>query len=83
MDFRFYLSWRPCILPTTISRKQCIFLRSNPHWKRIDNGHSSRIAENLEQYIPNLDTLMLNNNMFQELNEIDPLATLPKLAHIR
>ena len=26
---------------------------------------------------------MLNNNMFQELTDVDPLATLPKLAHVR
>ena len=42
-----------------------------------------RLAEDLQEYIPNLDTLMLNNNMFQELIDVDPLATLPKLAHVR
>jgi len=46
------------------------------------NNHIARIAENLEEYIPNLDTLMINNNMLQELSDIDPLATLPKLAHV-
>lgn len=44
---------------------------------------SRRIAENLQEYIPNLDTLMLNNNALQELTDIDPLATLPKLVHVR
>ena len=42
-----------------------------------------RIGENLQEYIPNLDTLMLDNNMLQELSDVDPLATLPKLAHVR
>lgn len=42
-----------------------------------------RIAENLQEYIPNLDTLMLNNNALQELTDVDPLATLPKLVHVR
>lgn len=46
------------------------------------NNHISRIAENLEQYIPNLDTLMLNNNSLQEFSDIDPLGTLTKLTHI-
>ncbi|CAF4607559.1 unnamed protein product, partial [Rotaria magnacalcarata] len=48
----------------------------------LANNHITRIAEGLQQYIPNLDTLMLNNNMLQELIDIDPLATLPKLAHV-
>lgn len=48
----------------------------------LANNHISKIAENLEQYIPNLDTLMLNNNSLQELADIDPLATLSKLAHV-
>jgi len=45
--------------------------------------HFRRFAENLEEYIPNLDTLVLNNNLLQVLTDIDPLATLPKLTHIR
>ncbi|CAF4746025.1 unnamed protein product [Rotaria sp. Silwood1] len=48
----------------------------------LANNHITRIAENLQQYIPNLDTLMLNNNLLQELTDIDPLATLPKLTHV-
>jgi len=48
----------------------------------LANNHIARIAENLQEYIPNLDTLMLNNNAFQELTDIDPLATLPKLVHV-
>lgn len=48
----------------------------------LANNHITRLAEDLQEYIPNLDTLMLNNNMFQELTDVDPLATLPKLAHV-
>ncbi|CAF2918386.1 unnamed protein product [Rotaria sp. Silwood2] len=48
----------------------------------LANNHIARIAENLQEYIANLDTLMLNNNMLQELSDIDPLATLPKLTHV-
>lgn len=46
------------------------------------NNHIARIAEDLQVYIPNLDTLMLNNNALQELTDIDPLGTIPKLAHV-
>ncbi|CAF3195076.1 unnamed protein product [Rotaria socialis] len=48
----------------------------------LANNHIARIAENLQEYIPNLDTLMINNNMLQELSDIDPLATLTKLTHV-
>ncbi|CAF3554211.1 unnamed protein product [Rotaria sordida] len=48
----------------------------------LANNHIARIADNLQEYIANLDTLMLNNNMLQELSDIDPLATLPKLTHV-
>lgn len=48
----------------------------------LANNQIARVAENLEQYIPNLDTLMMNNNAFQELTDIDPLRTLPKLTHV-
>ncbi len=41
-----------------------------------------RIAENLEQYIPKIDTLILNNNLLQELTDIDPLSTLSNLFHV-
>lgn len=50
---------------------------------RFNNIIFRRVAENLQEYIPNLDTLMLNNNMLQEFTDIDPLATLSKLAHVR
>ncbi len=49
----------------------------------INQFHFRRFAENLEEYIPNLDTLILNNNLLQVLTDIDPLATLPKLTHVR
>ncbi|CAF3990738.1 unnamed protein product, partial [Adineta steineri] len=48
----------------------------------LANNHITRIAENLDKYIPNLDTLILNNNLLQVLTDVDPLATLSKLAHI-
>ncbi|KAK2722103.1 hypothetical protein QYM36_002602, partial [Artemia franciscana] len=41
-----------------------------------------RIGENLEDFLPNLEMLILTNNHIQELADIDPLATLPKLTHL-
>lgn len=39
----------------------------------------SRIADNLEQCLPNLESLILTGNQIQELGDLDPLASLPKL----
>lgn len=44
-----------------------------------DHGFFRKIGDNLEQHIPNLETLVLTGNMVQELGDIDPLATLPNL----
>lgn len=38
-----------------------------------------RIGENLEHYIPNLESVILTNNNISELGDLDPLSTLPKL----
>lgn len=39
-----------------------------------------RIADGLENYIPNLETLILTGNLLQELADVDPLASLPNLT---
>lgn len=54
-----------------LKRLKCILLNNN----RI-----VRIGEHLEQSLPNLESLILTGNMIQELGDIDPLATLPKLS---
>lgn len=38
-----------------------------------------RIAENLEEHIPNLETLVLTGNHIEELTDVDGLAGLQKL----
>lgn len=43
---------------------------------------SSRISENLEEYIPNLDSLILTGNQIEELGDIDPLNTLENLTNL-
>lgn len=45
----------------------------------LNNNRINRIAEGLDQCIPNLEWLILTNNSIQELGDIDALACLPKL----
>lgn len=40
---------------------------------------NSRISENLQEYIPNLTTLIMTGNNIQELGDLEPLTHLPKL----
>lgn len=42
-----------------------------------------RIAEGLEQGIPNLETLVLTNNGLQELGDLDGLESLKNLKYLR
>lgn len=42
----------------------------------------SRLAEHLEEYIPNLESLVLTGNQLEELGDIDPLATLENLTSL-
>ncbi|CAF4778728.1 unnamed protein product [Pieris macdunnoughi] len=53
-----------------LKRLKCMF---------FNNNRIVRIGENLEQYLPNLDTLILTNNNLAELGDLDPLASLSKL----
>lgn len=48
----------------------------------LNNNRVSRIADRLEEVIPNLSWLILTNNQIQELGDIDSLATLPKLEYL-
>ncbi|KAI8064405.1 leucine-rich repeat-domain-containing protein [Gongronella butleri] len=46
------------------------------------NNRISHIAPGLEEFIPNLKSLVLTNNAIAELSEIDALATLPHLEFL-
>ncbi|CAH1394971.1 unnamed protein product [Nezara viridula] len=48
----------------------------------LNNNRIVRIAEHLENSLPNLESLVLTGNMIQELGDIDPLSTLPKLSSL-
>lgn len=52
---------------------------------RIAKTHStkssvrSRIADNLHEYLPNLESIILTGNNLQEFSDLDPLLQLTKL----
>jgi len=48
----------------------------------LSNNRIMRIGSNLERSIPSLEVLVLNNNRFNNLQDIDPLASLPKLKYL-
>ncbi|GLC40560.1 hypothetical protein PLESTB_000045000 [Pleodorina starrii] len=48
----------------------------------MNNNRVARVARGLEEFIPNLDTLILTNNRINNLQDIDPLATLSKLENL-
>lgn len=48
----------------------------------FNNNRIVRIAEGLEQCIPNLETLMLTGNMIQELSDLEPLIPLKNLKNL-
>lgn len=45
----------------------------------LNNNRIVRIADGLEQCLPNLDTLILTGNLIQELADLDPLASVKTL----
>ncbi|KAK9716883.1 hypothetical protein QE152_g24494 [Popillia japonica] len=56
-----------------------------PYLKRLkcllmNNNRIIRVGENLEDHIPNLETLILTGNHLEELSDIDPLITLERLT---
>lgn len=48
----------------------------------MNNNRIVRIGEHLEEYIPNLETLVLTGNQMEELGDIEPLSTLEKLTSL-
>lgn len=48
----------------------------------LSNNRVSRVAANLENFIPNLSTLVLTNNALRNLADLDALSSLPKLTRL-
>ncbi|CAH1155853.1 unnamed protein product [Phaedon cochleariae] len=56
-----------------------------PYLKRLkcllmNNNRIVRIGEHLEEYIPNIESLILTGNQIDELGDIEPLVTLENLT---
>ncbi|XP_055351518.1 U2 small nuclear ribonucleoprotein A'-like [Paramacrobiotus metropolitanus] len=47
-----------------------------------NNNRICRIGENLQESLPSLESLILTNNMMQELGDLDALAPLKKLQYL-
>jgi len=48
----------------------------------VSNNRIARVANNLGEQLPNLESLVLSNNKLQNLADIDPLAELPNLRRL-
>lgn len=46
----------------------------------LNNNRIIRIGEHLEEYIPNLETLVLTGNQVEDLGDLEPLTSLEKLT---
>ncbi|XP_018325827.1 U2 small nuclear ribonucleoprotein A' [Agrilus planipennis] len=56
-----------------------------PYLKRLkclllNNNRIVRIAEHLEEYVPNIESIILTGNHIEELGDLDPLISLEKLT---
>jgi len=80
-------------LGATLDQFDCIDFSDNdirkldgfPLLKRIktlflNNNRVCRIGDNLQESLPNLESLILTNNHIQELGDIDPLSTVKSLT---
>lgn len=45
----------------------------------LNNNRIVRIAENLQEFLPNLTSMILTGNNIQELSDLEPLLQFPKL----
>lgn len=70
-----------------LSDNEIVKLENMPYLYRlgtliINNNRITRINPNIGEFLPNLHTLVLTNNRFVNLAEIDPLASLLKLQFL-
>lgn len=82
-------------LGATLDQFDCIDMSDNdirkldgfPVLKRLkslmlNNNRICRIAENLQEHLPALETLVLTNNQIQNLGDLDPLASIKTLTYL-
>ena len=58
-------------------------MRLNYNDDKYVHVYYSRIGEDLEESLPNLESLILTNNSIQELGDLDTLSTLKNLKYLR
>jgi len=62
-----------------IRKLECMAVLPRTKLLMFNNNQINRIAENLGRAFPNLEHLVLTNNRFTTLKELEPLAMLPSL----
>ena len=65
-----------------IRKLECLAVLPRIKMLLFNNNQINRVAENLGRAFPNLQTLVLTNNRFATLKELEPLAALPSLTMI-
>lgn len=65
-----------------IRKVECLAVLPRVKMLLLNNNRVSRIAENLGRILPGLETLVLTNNQFTALKELEPLAGMPGLTHL-
>merc|ERR1712129_245120 len=63
-----------------IRKLECLAVLPRAKLLMFNNNQINRIAENLGRAFPNLEHLVLTNNRFTTLKELEPLATLASLT---
>lgn len=48
----------------------------------VNNKNFRRISENLNEFLPNLENVILTGNNIQELGDLEPLTRLAKLESL-
>lgn len=48
----------------------------------LNNNRITRISDDLNDTLPNLESIILTGNNLQELSDVEPLAKLPKLESV-
>lgn len=70
-----------------LSDNEIVKLENFPYLRRLgtlllNNNRITRINPNIGEFLPKLHTLVLTNNRLNNLVEIDPLASLPRLQFL-
>lgn len=65
-----------------IRKLECMAVLPRIKMLLFNNNQINRVAENLARAFPKLEVLVLTNNKFSTLKELEPLAGLPTIANL-